>query len=136
MSSESLTLAAQRDLERIRDVIEELTGLLSRWSGRFTVAPTSADYWGVKLWSCDIRIREDILQDIGRRWTTLIHESLHAVSIGMRPEVYLANRGWEEGVVEQCQRLLRGQILDSLQVAIDNARLQEIDRTNVIMMSS
>ncbi len=125
-----LQQAAQQDLERIRDTLEDITGLRSRWSSVVTVDPLSVSYLGVKRWACDIGIREDVLQHLEQRWTTMIHESLHAVSVGLTPDALAANRGWEEGVIEQVQRVIRSDVLARLSIALDNRSLQDIDRVH------
>ncbi len=124
----ALQMAAQQDLEKIRQMIEDITGLPSRWSGTLNVDPVSSVAWGVKHWSCNISIREDVLRRLDQRWTTMIHESLHAVSTELNLDAFRTNRGWEEGVIEQTQRILRSYVLVDLNIAIDNARLRDIDR--------
>jgi hypothetical protein len=75
------------------------------------------DYKGLKSFTCTIKINVALIgQDL--RWRTLIHEGLHSVSVGLSQTDYQQFRGWEEGVVEQLQRLLRPQILAELNVAI------------------
>ena len=73
-----------------------------------------ADFKGKKRFSCDIQIQE-ALAKTEARWTTLIHESLHTFSSGYLREDYQAYRGWEEGVVEQLQRLLRFEVFHRLE---------------------
>ncbi|GEM_PF-1119270 len=125
----ALQIAAQRDLEQIRNILEDITGLYSRWSNNIIVAPMSTRYWGIKEWTCDIGIREDVLQNLEWRWTTMIHESLHAISIDLTVEALTQHRGWE-GVVEQMQRSLRSSIFTRLNITIENTRLQDIDQLN------
>ena len=75
------------------------------------------DIRGAKLWGCDIVINRSLLgQD--ERWRTLIHELLHSYSVGYSSTDYWASRGWEEGVVEQLQRLLRPEVLRRLHLNI------------------
>ncbi len=127
----ALQSAAQRDLEQIRRILEDITGFNSLWSGNVTVEPLSVDYLGVKQWSCDIGIREDVLQHREQRWTTMIHESLHPVSNGLQRDSYSANQGWEEGIVEQAQRILRNRIFDRLNISARTSQLRDIDRRNL-----
>lgn len=57
----------------------------------------------------------------------MIHEALHAVSAGYIREDYQDFQGWEEGVVEQLQRLLRARVLSHLRVTVDPQVLQRLD---------
>jgi hypothetical protein len=52
---------------------------------------------------------------------------MHSVSIGYTPNEYSDWIGWEEGVVEQMQRLHRQEILQTLQVKYDQTSLAQID---------
>ena len=52
---------------------------------------------------------------------TFIHEALHSVSAGFMGEDYRSARGWEEGVAEQLQRLLRVEVLDRLGAHMEEA---------------
>ena len=70
-----------------------------------------------KQWGCSILVNSSIVDD-PIRWRTLIHEMLHSVSVGTNEENYKRLRGWEEGVVEQLQRLLRPEILFRLNIAV------------------
>ena len=49
---------------------------------------------------------------------TLTHEALHCVSVGFVRNDYEQAPGWEEGVVEQMQRLLRPQVLAWLSASV------------------
>ena len=85
-----------------------------------------ADFKGKKRPTCDIQLASGLVaQDT--RWTTLIHESLHAVSAGYNLTAYQSAPGWEEGVVEQLQRLLRGDILAHIRIAIPSTVLADLD---------
>lgn len=55
------------------------------------------------------------------RWRTLIHEMLHTFSEGYHPLDYMAFRGWEEGTIEQLQRILRPVLLVKLGIKVDEA---------------
>lgn len=114
---DSLQAQIKDELRRILAVVEELTGLSSRWKGTVEIVP-DADFKGKKRFSCGIEVQWALAeQDL--RWATLIHESLHCVSAGYNRDDYQAFRGWEEGVVEQLQRLLRPEILARLGVRLD-----------------
>ena len=59
------------------------------------------------------------------RWRTLIHEMLHAHSVGYNRSAFDDFPGWEEGVVEKLQRLLRPQVLERLGITIPEAVFAE-----------
>ena len=90
-------------------ILSALLGRPSRWSGtlRLTADP---DIHGAKPFGCDIVLNEKLIGD-DARWRTLIHEMLHTFSAGYQVHDYQAFRGWEEGVVEFLQRLLRPAVL-------------------------
>lgn len=48
----------------------------------------------------------------------MTHEVLHTFSPQYTRSEYNAAQGWEEGVVEQMQRLLRPQVLAALEVTV------------------
>jgi len=112
------------ELYAIRIVVEELTGLPSRWSGKVVVIDSlesqilkGRDVLAEKQWDCGIIVNASIAME-SIRWRTLIHEMLHSVSVGMRETDYKRFRGWEEAVVEQLQRCLRPQILNQIGVDV------------------
>lgn len=61
------------------------------------------------------------------RWRTLIHEALHSFSAGYNSADYQKWRGWEEGVVEQLQRLLRPLVLDRFGVVVDEDVFAQVE---------
>jgi hypothetical protein len=87
------------ELRRIEPVLTEIIGRPSRWSR--------------------LLIGRDL------RWRTLIHELLHSYSAGYNSPDYDAYRGWEEGVVEQLQRLLRQAALTRIGVAVTDAVFED-----------
>lgn len=113
------------DLELLKPLLEELTGLVSRWNGNVVMVP-NAVFKGLKPYACDIRIGDRFLTE-DERWTTLPHELLHSLSVGYNRIDFENNVGWEEGVVEKLQRLLRSQILLRLSVNIDPELLLRLD---------
>ncbi len=125
---DSTEAQTQQEMARIVSVVEELTGLPSRWSGRVELVPNPT-YKGAKSFSCLISL-DVALADQDERWTTLIHEVLHSVSVGFGREDYEQGPGWEEGVVEQMQRLLRPQVLARLSVSIPQRVLNEADASH------
>jgi hypothetical protein len=102
------------ELRRLLPHLEELTGLQSRWNG-IVILVSDADYLGLKPFSCKIRLDAALAQQ-PTRWSTLIHELLHSCSAGYKRDDFQKLRGWEEGVVEQLQRLLRPELLMRLKV--------------------
>lgn len=124
----------QEDLELLRDAVEGLTSLPSRWSGHVVLldsvqmqalkgVPTLAE----KQWHCDILVNTALVAS-PMRWSTLIHEMLHSVSVGLNPENYVRFRGWEEGTVEQVQRLIRPQILTRYGISTPNEAFTEREK--------
>lgn len=85
-----------------------------------------ADFKGKKRFLCDIQINA-ALAGQEERWTTLIHEALHSVSVGFMRDDYQDFQGWEEGVVEQLQRLFRPRVLSRLRVTVDPQVFQRLD---------
>jgi hypothetical protein len=81
---------------------------------------------GKKRFSCDIQLNAALAEE-DARWTTLIHECLHAVSAGYSLLDYQDLLGWEEGLVEQMQRLLRRSVLAKMGVSVPDALLDSLD---------
>ena len=106
----------QQELVGIVGVLSELTGLTSRWSGEVELSQ-DARAFGRKPFSCQIVLAER-LADQPVRWRTPIHEALHSFSAGYNMTDYQASLGWEEGVVEQTQRLLRPEVLEKLDAQV------------------
>ena len=105
------------ELNAVKEAVEQLTGLRSRWSGNVIlmapqeiVALKGALVSAEKRWACDVLVNTDIVNS-PVRWRTYIHETLHSVSVGLSEGDFSRFRGWEEGVVEQTQRLLRERVL-------------------------
>jgi len=113
----------QQEMVQIISVVQELTGLTSRWSGRVELVP-DAPYMGQKSFACHVSIRASLAQE-QVRWATLIHEAFHSVSAGFNREDFRNARGWEEGVVEQLQRLFRVPVLDRLGVSVNDVVFAE-----------
>jgi hypothetical protein len=117
------------ELKQVLGAGTTLTGLPSRWTGKVELVSGTA-YKGCKPFSCDIRIARG-LADQETRWSTLIHEALHAVSIGLTTWDYKDCRGWEEGVVEMLQRVLRQRVLAQIGIRVDEAVFQREDATHI-----
>ena len=113
------------ELEQIMPLISALTGLPTRWSGVVEIVE-NADFKGKKRHTCSIQLASGlVVQDA--RWTTLIHESLHDVSVGYSLMAYQSVPSWEEGVVEQLQRMLRGDILARIGAIVPSTILADLD---------
>jgi hypothetical protein len=125
MQGRNLEAPLRAELEQIMPLVSALTGLPTRWSGKVELVD-GADFKGKKRFTCDIQLNAALADD-NARWTTLIHESLHAVSSGYSLGQYQIFPGWEEGVVEQMQRLLRGNILAQIGVSVSHAVLAGLD---------
>ena len=107
----------QEELEKICRVLTERLGRPSRWSGLVEITD-DPNIRGAKPFRCDIVINARLIGQV-ERWRTLIHEMLHTFSAGYQPLDYVAFRGWEEGVVEGLQRILRPVILAELGLMVD-----------------
>lgn len=124
-SGASRQLRVQQEIVAIVEVLTELTGLASRWNGEVELSQ-DARAFGRKPFSCRIVLNES-LADQPVRWRTLIHEALHSFSAGYNSRDYQSWRGWEEGVVEQLQRLFRPTVLARLSVTVDAVVFQEAE---------
>ena len=116
------------DLQQLKPLLEALTGLVSRWNGT-VILIENASFKGLKPYACDIRIGDRFLS-ADERWTTLLHELLHSLSVGYNRIDFENNVGWEEGVVEQLQRLLRSTVFLQAGISVDTVLLQQLDTTH------
>lgn len=111
--------------------VERLTGLTSRWNGLVNINEETdfhgnPPYLAKKDWSCSITVHES-LPATPDSFATLIHESLHSVSVGLEFSAFRDYRGYEEGVVEKLTRLLAPSIAEETQVGI---RIEQRDSFN------
>lgn len=106
-----------------------MTGLRTNWNGVVDLVP-DAHFKGKKPFSCAILLAADLASQ-NVRWRTLIHECLHAFSAGYNPLDFENYPGWEEGVVEQLQRLLRPTLLLEMGLDIDSSVFEEVERTHL-----
>ena len=118
-------IRVQQELVGIVDVLSELTGLTSRWNGEVELTHDPR-VLGRKPFTCRIVLNER-LADQPLRWRTLIHEALHSFSAGYNMTDYQGFLGWEEGVIEQTQRLLRPAVLERLGLQIDNSVFMQVE---------
>jgi len=116
LQGSDLEAQVRAELEAIMPLVSALMGLPTRWSGVVELVDTT-EFKGKKRFSCDIQIAANLAEQYVR-WPTLIHESLHCHSAGYNGNDYRDYRGWEEGVVEQLQRLFRSQILTAIGVSM------------------
>ena len=114
--NEELTEAMTLEVQRLIPCVESRVGLRSRWNGTLELVP-NAEFMGKKPFSCSIQLRESLARQEAR-WRTILHEILHSVSAGYVQSDYNLLLGWEEGIVEQLQRLIRAGILAQLHVSV------------------
>ena len=114
---DALTAQLHEEVRRVMEVLCELTQLPSQWSGNLELVP-DADFKGRKPFNCDIQINQ-ALALLPERWSTLVHEALHALSTGYFAVDFWNLPGWEEGVVEQLQRLFRAIILSRIGITVE-----------------
>jgi hypothetical protein len=117
------------EMHSIIEVIEQLSGLPSNWNGK-VILDVSLRERGTKPFSCEIVLRADLVSEASR-WRTLIHEGFHSVSAGYLPLDFIAHRGWEEGLVEQAQRIMRSEILRKIGIEVDPAAFEEVERNHL-----
>ena len=117
------------EVQQITDAIQSLTGLRSQWSGNVSILPTDSYAIGRKSFDCLIQLRTDLLTR-NLRWRTLIHEAFHAVSAGYYAQDFFQNVGWEEGVVENLQRLFRRRILAQCGIILEETLFFEAERNH------
>ncbi len=114
---EHAAIGIQEELQRVRAVLEDISGVSSRWNGKLYLVE-NAPFYGRKPFECYIELSADLAHD-ELRWRTLIHELLHSMSAGYNQPDYNLLYGWEEGVVEQLQRLFRPAILSGIGISIN-----------------
>jgi len=122
---EELEQKVQEELSAIVDYLEIRLGRSSRWNGDVELTKDASTF-GKALWSGKIVINRDLARQAAR-WRTEIHEVLHTFSEGLLPSSYLEFPGWEEGVVEFLQRLLRLELLSHLMVAVSDSTLTDVE---------
>ncbi len=117
----------QQNIRQIVQMLESIFDRSSRWNGTVYLA-RSLSFAGAAHYNGSISISEIIYADPNLRWRTMLHEALHTFSPPYTRMEYNAAPGWEEGVVEQLQRLLRPQVLATLQVTVQEEALIEAER--------
>ncbi len=117
------------ELRDIINVVSKIIGYSSHWSGVVKLVQ-EADFKGQKPFQCDILLNANLALDESR-WRTLLHEALHSFSQGYNREDFENFRGWEEGVVEKLQRLLRPGILSALAVTVDDKVFRALEERHL-----
>ena len=99
---------AHEAMAQVVAILEALLGRPSRWVGslELTDNPFSLTS-GIAHLDGRVEIARSIWRQPQYRWRTVIHEALHFCSPSYSKSEYSGSRGWEEGVVEQMQRLLQ-----------------------------
>lgn len=131
IEDDALTAQIHAELTRMVPIVSGLTGLPSNWNGRVELVE-GVYYRGMKSFNCGIRLRASLAREEARR-RTLIHELLHASSVGFNGPDFRRYVGWEEGTVEQLQRLIRPTVLAALSVIVPEglfARIETLHAAN------
>lgn len=97
--------------------LSELLDRPSRWTGALELTESLFSS-GVAHLDGRIEITRAVWRQPQYRWRTVIHEALHLYSPSYTSHEYSLNRGWEEGAVEQMQRLLRQEVFRRIGVEI------------------
>lgn len=119
----------QSILRQIIQVLENVLGRTSHWNGKASLED-GLFFAGAARYDGSIAISEPVFADIDLRWRTLIHEALHTFSPRYTHMTYLGAIGWEEGVVEQMQRLLRPAVIAALQVEVSGAVIDAVEEVH------
>lgn len=113
-------------LTNVTAAISSRIRLSSGWNGRAYLKPDLRSY-GITLPDRTVLIRTDAWNHPILRWRVLIHEALHCFSNSDRNS-YPEYKGWEEGVVEGLQRLMRQFVIQSLGFSVNEAQFRDIER--------
>lgn len=117
---------ATEDLTAVRDaLVAWIPDHRCLWNGRVELLDQNR-FEGQALFTGEIILHPDVIQS-SLRWLTYLHEMLHMYSEGYSADDYAAYPGWEEGVVEKLQRLLRPSVLQSLGVSLKEAEADKED---------
>jgi len=114
------------NLRQIIRALEDILGRPSRWNGNLALE-REISYSGMAHYDGSISISELACADLNLRWRTLMREALHTFSPQYTRREFLMARGWEEGVVEQIQRLLRPQVVTALGLSLDELVLASVE---------
>lgn len=111
IASEEEFLKAKQELDFVNIWVQRYLHRNELWNSKLFL--TDVDQASYKSFECSIGLNRK-LQNQDARWATHLHEILHAYSIGYSELSYEDHPGWEEGVVEQFQRLLRPLLIEAL----------------------
>lgn len=116
-------------IKMTQPAVEKATGRESRWTGTLTLDP-AATFSGKVDYNMNMTLSTGILDEQHYKWRTIIHELLHTISPQFSRMEFDNNPGWEEGVVEQMQRMIRQSVLRDVGVAIPEEDFAERDTTH------
>ncbi len=119
----------QLNLRQTVQALEDILGRPSRWNGE-ALLESGLFFAGAARYNGSIGVSEKIFADLNLRWRTLIHEALHTFSPQYTHMTYLNTIGWEEGVVEQMQRLLRPAVLTALQIEVSEKAVNAVEQAH------
>lgn len=106
------------EVQRLTSALEQITGLKSSWNGEVELVETGGrGFRSIKPFTCQVVLAAH-LHNSDERWRTLICEALHALSTGFGRSAYDRFPGWEEGINERLQRLVRDQVLADLGITL------------------
>lgn len=111
---------------QVVSILEMLLERRSRWTGSVELTDNLFSS-GIAHLDGRIEITRAVWRQPEYRWRTVIHEALHLCSPAYTKYEYSLSRGWEEGVVEQMQRMLRQEVLQRLGVVMPEAAFAERD---------
>ncbi len=124
--SDKETQEAQETLAQVVGALSDILGRPSRWTGTLKLTDSLFSS-GVAHLDGRIEITRAVWRQPQYRWRTVVHESLHLCSPPYTSHEYSLSRGWEEGVVEQMQRLLRQEVFRRIGVAMAEDGFAERD---------
>jgi hypothetical protein len=112
----------EADVRAVVLALERLTSLRSKWNGNALFSDAmvyeGVPRLGLKSPGCSIEINIGIVEQHSR-YSTIVHEAFHSISNGYAERCSVCGipyydhfPGFEEGVVEQCTRLKRVDILE------------------------
>jgi len=126
VADREIEVTITNELHQVVAVLEKILERKSRWNGQLNIVQ-GVNYSGAKRYDCSIHVREDIALHADYRWRTLIHEALHSFSPAYNRFQYTLWKGWEEGVVEKLQRMLRHRVLDEIGITVLDDTLEKLE---------
>lgn len=120
------TQEAHQTLAQVVIALSDILGRPSRWTGTLELTDSLFSS-GVAHLDGRIEITRAVWRQPQYRWRTVVHEALHLCSPAYTSHEYSLNRGWEEGVVEQMQRLLRQEVFHRIGIMVAEDAFVERD---------